>query len=337
MTSKSEVANHVLAKEVEERKRAEEALRTSEEKYRLIAENTTDVIWTMDMNTRYTYVSPSVEQMLGVGADEAIQSHLSEILTPDSLETAMDQLGLAMAKEAAGELPNNASQSIEVQMYRHDGTTFWAEITMSFVRDDTGVTTGILGITRDITKRKAAEQNLVYLAYHDALTGLANRKAFLEKLETETRYAKRYQTSLVVMLLDLDGFKSVNDTYGHETGDHLLVNVGQRLSDTLRKTDFIARLGGDEFIIILSNPENNHVNRVATRIHQVLAKPYKINDIFLDKVGASIGIAQFPIDGDDCAHLIHSADTAMYQAKKTKCGYVFYTSLSPTTVVAMRR
>jgi diguanylate cyclase (GGDEF)-like protein/PAS domain S-box-containing protein len=335
MTSKSEVANYVLAKEVEERKRAEEALRTSEEKYRLIAENTTDVIWTMDMNTRYTYISPSVEQMRGMSVDEALKSHLSEILTPDSLEKATEQLGLAMAKEAAGELTPNASQTMEVQMYRHNGSTFWAEITMSFIRDDTGVTTGILGITRDITKRKAAEQNLVYLAYHDALTGLANRKAFLQKLETETRYAKRYRTSLVVMLLDLDGFKAVNDTYGHEAGDHLLVTVGQRLTDTMRKTDFIARLGGDEFTVIMSNPEKNDATRVAIRIQQNLGKPYKINDATLDKVGVSIGIAQFPIDGEDTAHLIHSADTAMYQAKKAKCGFAFHCALSRPKAVAM--
>jgi diguanylate cyclase (GGDEF)-like protein/PAS domain S-box-containing protein len=335
MTSKAEVANYVLAKEVEERKQAEEALRASEEKYRLIAENTTDVIWTTDMNTRYTYISPSVEQMRGVSVDKAMKSHLAEILTPHSLEKAMNELGIAMAKEAAGELPPNASQTIEVEMYRHDGTTFWAEITISFIRDDTGVTTGMLGITRDITKRKAAEENLVYLAYHDALTGLANRKAFLEKLEEETCYAKRYRTSLVVMLLDLDGFKAVNDTYGHEAGDHLLVAVGQRLTDTLRETDFIARLGGDEFTIIMSNPDKNDATRVALRIQQILGKPYAINGILLDKVGVSIGIAEFPVDGQDTAHLIHSADTAMYHAKKTRCGFACHSALSRSKVVAM--
>jgi diguanylate cyclase (GGDEF)-like protein len=247
----------------------------------------------------------------------------------------MERLGIAMAKEAAGELAHNDSQTMEVEMYRHDGTSFWAEISISFIRDDTGVTTGMLGITRDITKRKAAEQNLVYLAYHDALTGLANRKAFIEKLEAETVYAKRYRTSLVVMLLDLDGFKAVNDTFGHETGDRLLVTVGQRLTDALRETDFIARLGGDEFTIILSNPENNDATQVAIRIQQILNKPYKINDTLFDKVGASIGIAQFPGDGEDAAHLIHSADTAMYQAKKAKCGFAFHAALSRSKAVAM--
>jgi diguanylate cyclase (GGDEF)-like protein/PAS domain S-box-containing protein len=337
MTSKAEVTNYVLAKEVEERKRAEEALRASEEKYRLIAENTTDVIWTMDMDTRYTYISPSVEQMRGVSVDQAMNSHLSEILTPDSLDKAMDQLSITLAKEAAGELPPNAAHTIEVEMYRHDGTTFWAEITMSFIRDDAGVTTGMLGITRDITKRKAAEENLVYLAYHDALTGLANRKAFIEKLDMETAYAKRYRTSLVVMLLDLDGFKAVNDTYGHEAGDQLLVTVGQRLTDTLRETDFIARLGGDEFTIIMRNPEKNDASRVAARIQQTLGKPYNINGNLLDKVGVSIGIAQFPVDGEDTAHLIHSADTAMYHAKKNKCGHASHATLSHPAVVAMGR
>ncbi|MDJ0781551.1 MAG: diguanylate cyclase [Desulfosarcinaceae bacterium] len=335
MASKSEVANYVLAKEVEERKKAEAALRASEEQYRLIAENTSDIIWTMDLDTNFTYISPSVAQMRGISAVEAMQGHFSEVLTPESLEKGMELLSRVLANEAAGEHPRNASEILEVEMYRHDGTTFWAEITMSFIRDDDGVATGIMGITRDITKRKAAEQNLVYLAYHDALTGLANRKAFVEKLDQETTYAKRYKTALVVMLLDLDGFKSVNDTHGHELGDHLLVSVSQRLTDTLRETDFIARLGGDEFTIILANPENNDATQVALRIQQMLGKPYKINDITIDKVGASIGIAQYPTDGEDTTSLIRSADTAMYQAKKAKCGYAYHTALIPPPVVAI--
>jgi diguanylate cyclase (GGDEF)-like protein/PAS domain S-box-containing protein len=335
MTSKAEVSNYVLAKEVEERKRAEEALRASEEQYRLIAENTSDIIWTMDMNTRFTYISPSVEQMRGITVEKAMEQHITEVLTPDSLDQVVNLLGNALSLEKAGQLQPNASQNMEVEMYRHDGTTFWAEITMSFIRDGGGKASGMLGITRDITKRKAAEQNLVFLAYHDALTGLANRKAFIEKLETEVAYARRYQSSLVVMLLDLDGFKAVNDTHGHEAGDHLLVAVGQRLTDTLRETDFIARLGGDEFIIILANPENKDPSRVALRIQQALSKPYKIDDLVIDKIGASIGIAQFPGDGKNTTSLIHSADTAMYQAKKAKCGFAFHATLSRPAAVAI--
>jgi diguanylate cyclase (GGDEF)-like protein/PAS domain S-box-containing protein len=335
MTSKAEVANYVLAKEVEERKRVEKALRASEEQYRLIAENTSDIIWTMDLDTKFTYISPSVAHMRGISVGAAMQEHIAEILTPESLDRTMKLLGNALAKEAAGEHPPNASQTLEVEVYRHDGTTFWADFTMSFIRDDTGAATGLLGITRDITKRKAAEQNLVYLAYHDALTGLANRKAFVEKLEEEVTYAKRYRTALVVMLLDLDGFKAVNDTHGHDAGDRLLVTVGQRLSDTLRETDFIARLGGDEFTIVLANPENNDPGRVALRLQQELAKPYKIKAALIDKVGASIGIARFPIDGEDTTRLIRSADTAMYQAKKAKCGYVFHAAIASPNVVAI--
>lgn len=335
MASKSEVANYVLAKEVEERKRAETALRASEEQYRLIAENTSDVIWTMDMDTRFTYISPSVQQRSGISVEEAMQGHISEVLTPESLERAMELLDRELAKEAAGEQPPNASQIIEVEVYRQGGETYWAEITMSFIRDEAGVATGILGITRDITKRRAAEQNLVYLAYHDALTGLANRKAFIEKLEKEVRYAKRYKTSLVVMLLDLDGFKAVNDTHGHQVGDHLLVAVGQRLTKVLRDTDFIARLGGDEFTLVLANPENNDAARVAMRVQQVLSRPYNIHEKRIDQVSVSIGIAQYPSDGGDGSSLIRSADTAMYKAKKAKCGYAFHSSLSRPSAIAV--
>jgi diguanylate cyclase (GGDEF)-like protein len=105
----------------------------------------------------------------------------------------------------------------------------------------------------------------------------------------------------------------------------------------LRETDFIARLGGDEFTIIMSNPDKNDATRVALRIQQILGKPYAINGILLDKVGVSIGIAEFPVDGQDTAHLIHSADTAMYHAKKAKCGFACHSDLSGSTVVALRR
>lgn len=335
MTSKAEVANYVLAKEAEERKRAEEALRASEEQYRLIAENTSDVIWTMNMDTHYTYISPSIEQMRGISAEMAVREHFSETLTPASLEKTMRILEEELAKEAAGGHPAQRSQTLELEMYRHDGTTFWTEVTTSFIRDAKGVATGILGITRDVTKRKAAEQNLVYLAYHDALTGLANRKALIEKLEKEALYAKRYQTSLALILLDLDGFKAVNDTHGHEVGDHLLVAVGQRLTTILRETDFIARLGGDEFTIILANPEKNDATRVAIRIQEALSRPYKIHEKTIDHVSASIGIAQFHKDGKDTTSLIRSADAAMYQAKRTKCGYVFHSALSRSTALAV--
>jgi diguanylate cyclase (GGDEF)-like protein/PAS domain S-box-containing protein len=335
MTSKSEVANYVLANEMEERKRAEGALRASEEQYRLIAENTSDVIWTMNMDTHFTYISPSIEQMRGISVEEAVKEHFSETLTPASFENAMRILEEELTKEAVGGHPAQRSRNLELEMYRHDGTTFWAEVTTSFIRDAKGDATGILGITRDITKRKAAEENLVYLAYHDALTGLANRKAFIEKLEKEVLYAKRYKTSLALMFLDLDGFKAVNDTHGHEVGDHLLVAVGQRLTTILRETDFIARLGGDEFTIILANPEKNDTTRVAIRIQQALSRPYKIHEKTIDHVSASIGIAQFQADGKDTSSLIRSADAAMYQAKRTKCGYAFHSSLSRPSAIAI--
>jgi diguanylate cyclase (GGDEF)-like protein/PAS domain S-box-containing protein len=273
--------------------------------------------------------------MRGISVEEAVKEHFSVSLTPASFENAMRILEEELAKEAVGGHPAQRSRTLELEMYRHDGTTFWAEVTTSFIRDAKGDATGILGITRDITKRKAAEENLVYLAYHDALTGLANRKAFIEKLEKEVLYAKRYKTSLALMFLDLDGFKAVNDTHGHEVGDHLLVAVGQRLTTILRETDFIARLGGDEFTIILANPEKNDTTRVAIRIQQALSRPYKIHEKTIDHVSASIGIAQFQADGKDTSSLIRSADAAMYQAKRTKCGYAFHSSLSRPSAIAI--
>lgn len=315
MTSKAETANYVMSQEIEERKRMEAALRRSEEKYRLIAENTTDVIWAMDMEMKYTFVSPSVLQLRGVTAEEALEEKIGDVLTDTSQQHVMQVFAQEMERESADPAYRAPAQTMELEIYCKDGSTIWTEVTTSFVRDDSGRPTGIIGVTRDIRERKRAEAELRHAAFHDMLTGLYNRTAFMDQLEQSLTYAERYHTSVALLFLDLDRFKRVNDTYGHESGDRLLQQVASRLKATVRETDHLARMGGDEFTVILHTPQENQPHVVAQRISESLSRPYPLAAARIGFVSASIGIAVYPEDGTDVEALIKSADADMYRNK----------------------
>ena len=185
----------------------------------------------------------------------------------------------------------------------------------------------VLGLVRDISERKRTEEQIRRLAYCDSLTGIPNRQAFLETLERELHRSKIGNKKFAVLFMDLDAFKRINDTLGHNAGDHLLKVVSERLRETTRPTDLVsrgehtsnlARLGGDEFTILIPDLERvDHALNVAHRVKEAMRRPFLIegNEIF---VTASIGISLFPEDGDDCDSLLKFADTAMYHAKN--CG-----------------
>jgi diguanylate cyclase (GGDEF)-like protein/PAS domain S-box-containing protein len=170
-------------------------------------------------------------------------------------------------------------------------------------------------VWRDITERKRIEEAIRHLAYHDVLTGLPNRMLFTDRLVLAIAQAKRHQRTMAVMMLDLDGFKTINDTYGHHIGDQLLQGVGDRLSRTLREGDTLARLGGDEFMILLPViKEAANSSQIADKILSAFREPFicEGNELF---TSTSMGIAVYPGDGDDMDALMKHADTAMYRAK----------------------
>lgn len=193
-----------------------------------------------------------------------------------------------------------------------------------FTNEEVALLNTISGRLGLLIEKKRAEEKAEYLSSHDALTGLPNRQDFLDKLNWSIEYAKRYGGERAVLFIDLDKFKKVNDTYGHEAGDMVLVEAANRLKAALRTVDHVCRLGGDEFTVTLASPGNHNAEIVAQKIFETISKPFYFNGTTIDFVTPSIGISIYPIDGDDVATLLRKADNAMYEAKKTRKSYVLY-------------
>lgn len=332
MTAKIEINNHVLTQEMEDRKKIESALRQSEQRYRIITENSADVIWTIDFEGRFTFMSPSVIHQLHYTAEEMLAMKIEDILTPESFALATETISKELERGFKPDASASQNRTVEVEQVRKDGTTFWTEVNTRFVLDDSGDIVGVMGVTRDISERRKSEQELIYMANHDVLTGLYNRKAFMEFFEREVKYAQRYRTGLGLLFFDLNKFKQVNDTFGHEIGDRLLKRVAERLLKTVRDTDLVARLGGDEFTIVLKNPDGFSAEIVAQRIADALSRPFDFEDVTVDFVSASIGIASFPEDGPSVEALLKNADLAMYKAKSGASDWIRYSELASETV-----
>lgn len=205
------------------------------------------------------------------------------------------------------------------------GDLFWESVSISPIVNDKGDHTNYVAVKEDITERKIQEEKIEYLALHDVLTDLPNRSLFMNRLETAVERAKRSNHLVALMFIDLDGFKSVNDTYGHKCGDEVLIATAERILNCHRAVDTTARIGGDEFVTILEDiKDRDSVATIAKRIVKTLSDPFEC-DGNICKIGCSIGISIFPDDATDIETLINTADTAMYEIKNTvKNNYLFY-------------
>jgi diguanylate cyclase (GGDEF)-like protein/PAS domain S-box-containing protein len=316
---------HVLAlmQDITERKRAQEALRVSETRYRLLAENARDVIWTVGMDMRLTYVSPSVTRLLGFTEEEAMARTMEQAFTQVSFVKAMQIFAEEISIESTGHVDPARSRMLELDLVRKDGSTVTVEGNFCFIRDPTGQATGMLSILRDITDRKQVEASLRdsenryrELSIIDDLTQLYNSRHFYHQLKIEIDRADRYNQPLTLLLLDLDDFKVFNDAYGHIEGDQVLLRLGQVVKRQLRQTDSAYRYGGEEFTILLPMTTNTDgavtAERIRTEFQKEHFSPVPGQDV---RVTLSIGLAQYKAK-EDMKALVHRVDQLMYQGKK---------------------
>jgi diguanylate cyclase (GGDEF)-like protein/PAS domain S-box-containing protein len=205
-----------------------------------------------------------------------------------------------------------------------NGTHRWLETHASPMHDDEGVITGLVGITRDITQRKLDEQYIHQLAYYDTLTGLANRTRLDEYFSTILNISKRNHMPFVLLILDLDHFKEINDTHGHHIGDQLLQEAAKRFKSCLRHEDMVARFGGDEFVILLPGLQYHSATVVAKKLVKIIQEPFMIQTFKLN-ISLSLGIAHYPQNGENFDTLFKNADTALYCVKNSgRNGYHFF-------------
>ncbi|HXG59000.1 MAG TPA: EAL domain-containing protein [Thermoanaerobaculia bacterium] len=288
------------------RKEAETALRESEALYRLLAENSTDLISRTSARGRILYASPAIRSILGYEPAETVGRHILEFIHEDDH---------VIIRRSMVSVRRSGSATFSYRALRRDGRAVWLETTSRAVRGEGGASE-IVSVSRDISERKRAEEQIEYQAYHDALTGLPNRLLFRDRLTVALAHARRAGRPLAVMFLDLDSFKVVNDTLGHSIGDELLKITADRLRDVLREEDTIARMGGDEFTVLLSNLSSSEfAAAIAQKLLESVARPMAVegHELFIT---TSIGIALFPADGDTAEALLKSADNAMYRAKE---------------------
>nr|WP_318540045.1 sensor domain-containing diguanylate cyclase [Terribacillus saccharophilus] len=291
-----------------DRRNSEEALRQSEARYRLIAENMTDLLCIIDWDGYFKYASPSHVTVLGFPAVAYEGKYAGDFMHTDDRRKVREQLDEMVATQKGTVL--------KFRFKNIRGDWIWLEGKANPIFDENGVFNHFLVVSRDITERLELEEKLTYMAYHDTLTGLPNRRLFKEKLDQALEEAKQTKKKVAVMYLDLDNFKYINDTFGHDVGDELLNQFAQRVKECLREEDVLSRQGGDEFTILLpAIEEEQDAIRIAENIRASFQRAWNIGrNLF--KTTSSIGIAFYPAHGKKGYELMRSADTALYQAKK---------------------
>lgn len=290
--------------------RALDRLRAREAQYRLIAENSSDMVIWATLDTVRRYVSPAAWSLLGYRPEDLIGTTSLAQAHPDELEA----YGQLLRDLCAGRI----SRAVARQRYRRkDGGWIWVEAIFNATFDaNGGERTGYVATVRDITERMEAEHRIAHMARHDALTDLPNRTLFQERLTDEIAASRRGTSGFAVLCLDLDRFKAVNDTLGHQAGDTLLRIVAQRLRALLRAEDTVARIGGDEFMIIQTGPlVASSTRNLTRRVIETIAEPVMLASEPI-AVGVSIGVAVAPRDGLDPDTLCRNADMALFEAKR---------------------
>lgn len=264
-----------------------------------------DAVCVVNKSGCFVFVSAAFEDIFGYSPNEVINKPIIDFVYPEDEAKTLQVVETLISGEN--------QRRFENRWVRKDGKVIdilwsarWSEEHQFRI-----------AIAHDITERKQMEQQLHYIAGHDPLTQLPNRALLFERLQASLGLARRGGTHLSLLFIDIDGFKHVNDNYGHLVGDKLLKNIAQRLHNCVRKSDTVGRFGGDEFLVILNDIESfDKVLIIAENIRSELDKPYQFDELVL-QLSPSIGLARYPENGDNEQQLIQHADQAMYQAKST--------------------
>nr|WP_310182915.1 EAL domain-containing protein [Duganella sp. 3397] len=296
------------------------ALERSEERLRRIVHCAEEGIWEIDASARTSFVNPKMAHMLGYAIEDMLDQPLVAFM--DDEGRAILERNIASRQRRGAEAERH-----EFKFLRRDGGELWVTLATNPIFDATGAYLGALALVSDITDSRASAELIWQQANFDTLTALPNRHMFQDRLGQEVKKARREGTLLALLFIDLDGFKQVNDTLGHDQGDALLVEAARRIAACVRGTDTVARLGGDEFTVILTALESmNGVERIAQAIVTRLQAPFALGAAN-PAVSASIGISVFPADAVSPEDLVRNADQAMYAAKQSRrCRYSYFTA-----------
>jgi diguanylate cyclase (GGDEF)-like protein/PAS domain S-box-containing protein len=303
-----------------QRKNAEEVTRESEERFRSLTLLSSDMYWEQDEELRFTKFS-------GTGSTRVNSNNLPYIGKKRWEQNYVNMNAEDWERHIELLEARQPFKDLELCRLDESGKKVWISISGEPVLDAAGRFKGYRGVGKDITARKVDEEHIQYLANHDTLTALPNRSMFSEIVNLAIHSARRYHRAFAVLFVDLDRFKIINDTLGHEAGDDLLKEMAHRLKTTVRASDVVARLGGDEFVVLVQEvAEAKDVEIVARKLLAALMRPVLI-DRQEYRVTASIGIAMFPSDGADEQALMKNADIAMYAAKEEgKNTHKFYSA-----------
>lgn len=293
-------------------KDAEDALFEAKERAQVTLDSIGDAVLTTDMQGNVTYLNREAERMTGWPRGETVGRPLAEVLNlvdGTTHEPVINPVQRAIAED------KTVGLAMDSVLIRRDGVECAIEDSAAPIHNRNGEVIGAVIVFHDASASRAKTQQMAYLAQHDFLTGLPNRVLLTERLSQAMGLARRHRKQLALLFLDLDYFKHINDSLGHQMGDRLLRSVAERLVDSVRATDTVCRQGGDEFVILLAEIEHPHdAAHIAEKLIAAFALPHKIDDHELH-ISLSIGVSVYPDDGDDVDAVMKNADIAMYHAK----------------------
>ncbi len=311
--------NWSLTRHLEQRVEARTAeLDSSRQRFAALVQHSSDVVTVVDHDGVVIYQSESCLRVLGRTAEALTGRSVWELMEPD--QAVMLKAALDSASQESLRM-----QTVHNVWSRGDGSDCHLEVTITNLLDNASVA-GLVLNSRDVTDRTILEEQLVHQAFHDSLTSLSNRAMFKNRLEHALTRRDLKPGSLAVLFLDLDGFKEINDTLGHSSGDQLLIEVARRLSTQVRPSDTVARFGGDEFAVLVEDlTDPTYTVALASRVNTLLQEPYELGSANIVHLSASVGIAHHGDHASDAESLLRNADLAMYQAKAAKTGgYALY-------------